>query len=154
MQIVFNTEDSLEDLKNINELVVNAIKKKGGDVKVEQVQQLQAPQVSIQQAQPSSFTQNPEPPTVSRLANSPFASMLRSEQSTSLGSPVHSVSKPVQQTNPYCRTGEIARINEEYKRQYEESRMNPSKPKGQNPEIDMSNIFMSDAGKREGRRFR
>lgn len=159
MQITFNTEDNLEDLKNIHELIVNAIKKKGGqeNLGVLQVKQQAAPQLQTQNPQvpAASFTSNPEPPTISRLANSPFASLLKAEQSSSLGSPIHSVSRPAltSTTTSDGRTGTIAKINEDYRRQYEESKQNP-KPKGQNPEIDMSNIFMSDVGRREGRRLR
>ncbi len=154
MQITFNTEDNLEDLQNVHALIVNAIKKKGGHVSVAQVQQKGSHQV--QQTPPTSFTSNPEPPTVSRLANSPFASLLKAEQSSSLGSPVHSVSRPVATNNTPTgngRPGTITKINEDYRRQYEESKQNP-RPKGQNPEIDMTSIFMSDAGRKEGRRLR
>lgn|SRR3989344_8942815 len=155
MQITFNTEDNLEDLQNIHQLIINAIKKKGGQIKVENsVQQEPLAQKQVQQT--TAFMSNPEPPTVNRLANSPFASMLKAEQSSSLGSPVHSVSRPAPvQSAPAGdgRTGTIAKINDDYRRQYEESKNNP-KPKGQNPEIDMTNIFMSDAGRKEGRRLR
>lgn len=152
MQITFNTEDSLEDLKNIHELIINAIKKKGEAVTAQVPQN----QIQTQQAQTTAFMSNPGPPTVSRLANSPFASMLKAEQSSSLGSPVHTISKvaPVQNASSGdARGGTIAKINEDYRRQYEENKQNP-KPKGQNPEIDMTNIFMSDAGRREGRRLK
>lgn len=153
MQITFNTEDNLEDLQNVHALIVNAIKKKGGQVSVAQVQQQVSPQV--QQTTSTSFMSNPEPPTISRLANSPFASLLKAEQSSSLGSPVHSVSRPAPTgtTTSDGRTGTISKINEDYRRQYEESKQSP-RPRSQNPEIDMSNIFMSDAGRREGRRLR
>ena len=154
MQITFNTEDNLEDLQNIHQLIINAIKKKGGQIKVENsVQQEPLAQKQVQQT--TAFMSNPEPPTVNRLANSPFASMLKAEQSSSLGSPVHSVSRPGPTNTSISdgRTGTIAKINDDYRRQYEESKNNP-KPKGQNPEIDMTNIFMSDAGRKEGRRLK
>lgn len=154
MQITFNTEDGLEDLQNIHEIVVNAIKKKGGQIIGEGTPQNQAQsslteqKVQVQTVQGTSFMQNPQPPTASRLANSSFASMLRSEQSNALGSPVHSLNK-TQINAPFDnRTGEIVRINQEYKRQYEENKLNPNKSRGQNPEIDMVNIYTSDWGKK------
>ncbi len=157
MQITFNTEDNLEDLQNVHQLIVNAIKKKGGGmvqpVQVQAQHQVVSPQV--QQTTSTSFMTNPDPPTVSRLANSPFASMLKAEQSSSLGSPIHSVSRPTptSATTSDGRTGTITKINEGYRRQYDESKANP-KLRGQNPEIDMTSIFMSDAGRKEGRRLR
>ncbi|MEK6974678.1 MAG: hypothetical protein AABW41_05590 [Nanoarchaeota archaeon] len=130
MQITFNTEDSIDDLSKIHEILVEAIKKKGGSVssQPQQIQQAQQPQV--QQSQPIS-----QVPGFGSFANS-----LKQEMSLGLNKP--------QAQRPQQPKSEIQTVNDEYKRQYLENKNNPDKPKSQNPEIDMSNVYYSEKRRR------
>lgn len=123
MQITFNTDDSLEDLNKIHEILVEAIKKKSA-IKVEQPQ-LQQPKSVF--AQPGTGS---------------FAETLKQELSMGLMG-----QKPVQQQTSQQPKSEVQVINEEYRKQYEENKRNP-KPKGQNPEIDMIAIYYAEKRKR------
>ncbi len=129
MQITFNTDDNLEDLSKIHEILLDAIKKKNGYVKIEQNQ----PQ------QPQKQPQN----VFSQPGTGSFANALKQDMALNFGLGP----KPVPQ-EPQKPKSEIQIINEQYRREYEESKRNPNKPKNENPEIDMGNIYYSEKRKR------
>lgn len=133
MQITFNTEDSIDDLSKIHEILAEAIKKKGGNISIQpqQINKAQQPQVQQHQTQPIS-----QVPGFGSFANS-----LKQEMSLGLN-------RPGQIQQPQQPKSEIQAVNDEYKRQYLENRNNQNKPKSQNPEIDMSNIYYSEKRRR------
>jgi hypothetical protein len=142
MQITFNTEDSVDDLSRIHEILAEAIKKKGGSIKVEQPAQSQfiQPQQIFPQSQP----------VFQPVQKSSFSDTLNQDRAMSMGLNVpRPQPQPVQQQPQQQFNSEIDRINAEYKRQYIEKKINPeavSKPS--NPDIDMSNIYYSDKRKK------
>ena len=144
MQITFNTEDNIDDLSKIHEIIADVIKKKGGSIKVEQPvqpQQFIQPQQIFPQSQPV-FQPAPK---------SSFSDTLNQDRAISMGlnMPRPQPQQPVQQQPQQQYNSEIDRVNAEYKRQYIEKKINPdavSKPS--NPEIDMSNIYYADKRKK------
>ncbi len=131
MQITFNTDDNLEDLSKIHEILLEAIKKKNGSVKTEQNQ----PQQQQIQQQPKSVFSQP--------GTGSFANALKQDMAISLGLGP----KPAAQESQKPKS-EVQIINEQYRKEYEENKRNPSKPKSENPEIDMGNIYYSEKRKR------
>ncbi|MBI2670840.1 hypothetical protein HYX18_02595 [Candidatus Woesearchaeota archaeon] len=135
MQITFNTEDSLDDLSKIHEILADAIRKKGGVIKLEQPQaqqpQTQQQTVTIPLSQVPGFGS--------------FSNTLKQDMALSMG--LGTPQRPVVQ-QPQQPKSEIQIINERYRREYEENKRNQNKPKDQNPEIDMSNIYYSNKRKR------
>jgi hypothetical protein len=142
MQITFNTEDSVDDLSRIHEILADAIKKKGGSIKVEQPVQ---PQQFIQPQQIFPQTQ----PVFQPAPKSSFADTLNQDRAMSMGLNVPRPQPQQVQPQQQQYNSEIDRVNAEYKRQYIEKKVNPdavSKPS--NPDIDMSNIYYSDKRKK------